>query len=368
MRGFSESWRMPVDRLTTISLFSGCGGSDLGAKRAGADIIFANDISRNSIATYRQYERLLTAPGAHIIEGDVAKVKAFPECDLLMGCYPCQSFTMGGRRDPESDQKSRLFTEFRRCLIQSNAKFFVVENVGGIAWLRRGTFLQEHIDAFQSAGKKYLVNWKLLNAKDFGVPSDRRRVFIVGVRKDIGLFYQFPKNTHGMAGGPLAPWLSHGDAIAHLWPGSPAEYYDRPNDPFPWWYLSRNRKRPWDAPSYTISANWRHVPLHPASPTMYMVESNLADGWKQSWDFTDEYDHVDGHSERPKLEHPRRLTWRECAAIQTFPKDFEPVGSPQSKYKQIGNAVPPKLMEAVVQGITDGSCLQRQPPLDLCPS
>ena len=334
----------------------------MGAKRAGAEIIFANDISRNSIATYRKYDHLLTASGGEIVEGDVAKIKAFPECDLLIGCYPCQSFTMGGRRDPESDQRSLLFTEFRRCLIQSNAKFFVVENVGGFAWLKRGAFLQEHINAFQSAGKEYLVNWKLLNAKDFGVPADRKRVFIVGVRRDISLYYHFPPATYGKTGSSLTPLRSHGDAIVDLWPGSTSEYYHRVIEPFPWWYLSRNRKRSWDAPSYTISANWRHVPLHPASPTMYMIDSNLADGWKQSWGFTKRYDHVDGHSERPRLKNPRRLTWRECAAIQTFPKEFEPVGSLQSKYKQIGNAVPPTLMEAIVRGITDGSSLQPQPP------
>ena len=353
-----------MHRLITISLFSGCGGSDLGAKRAGTDIIFANDISRNSIATYRKYQHLLTVPGGQVIEGDVAHIKTFPECDMLIGCYPCQSFTMGGRRDPESDKRSRLFTEFCRCLIQSNPMFFVVENVGGIAWLNHGKFLREHIDAFRSAGKKYAVSSKLLNAKDFGVPADRKRVFLVGVRRDIGLHYHFPMETHGAESALLEPLLAHGDAIEGLWPGSPTEYYDRADEPFPWWYLSRNRKRPWDAPSYTISANWRHVSLHPASPKMFMVESNLADGWKQTWKFTDEYDHLDGHPERPKLEYPRRLTWRECAAIQTFPKDFEPVGSLQSKYEQIGNAVPPQLMEIIVRGITTGSGLKADPPSD----
>lgn len=351
-----------MDRLTTISLFSGCGGSDLGAKMAGADIIFANDISRNAVATYRKYQHLMTVPGGELVQGDVSRVKAFPDCDLLMGCYPCQSFTMGGRRDPESDRRSLLFREFRRCLIQTNPKFFVVENVGGIAWLRQGTFLRQHIAAFESAGKGYLVSWKLLNAKDFGVPADRKRVFIVGVKKDIALYYHFLPSTHGIPGGSLEQWRSHGDAIAHLWPASSTDYYHRLDEPFPWWYLSRNRKRPWDDPSYTISANWRHVPLHPASPTMHMVKSNLSDGWKQWWEFTEEYDHVNGHFNRPRLEQPRRLTWRECAAIQTFPDNFEPVGSIQSKYKQIGNAVPPLLMEAIVRGISEGSSLRPEPP------
>ncbi len=346
-----------MDRLTTVSLFSGCGGSDLGAKRAGADIVFANDISKNSVATYLKYQHLLTVPGAQVVGGDISQVRSVPECDLMIGCYPCQSFTMGGPRDPESDQSSQLFKEFKRCLIQCNAKFFVVENVGGIAWLRRGAFLREHIEAFESAGRGYVVNWSLLNARDYGVPADRKRIFLVGVRRDLGLSYRFPSKTHGEAEKNLRPWKSHGEAIADLWPGSPEEYYDRNDEPFPWWYMSRNRKRPWDAPSYTISANWRHVPLHPASPTMRMIDSNLADGWKQTWIFAGDYEHLEGHTERPILENPRRLSWRECGALQTFPDGFEPVGSPQSKYKQIGNAVPPRLMEAIVQGITTGTGL-----------
>ena len=348
--------------LTTVSLFSGCGGSDLGAKRAGARIILANDISRNAVATYRDYQNLLTIPGAPVIEGDVSRIKSFPQCDLLIGCYPCQSFTMGGRRNPESDRRSRLFREFRRCLIESKPSFFVVENVGGIAWLKNGVFLQEHLDAFRSAGLEYHVTWKLINARDFGIPADRKRVFIVGVSKDIGLYYHFPPITHGVGDENLIPWRSHGDTIAHLWPASSADYYHRIDEPFAWWYLSRNRKRRWDEPSYTIPANWRHVPLHPASPMMYMVDSNLADGWKQSWSFSEKYDHVVEHDDRPKLEHPRRLSWRECAAIQTFPPDFEPVGSVQSKYSQIGNAVPPMLMEVIVKGITSGQSLRPRLP------
>ena len=356
-------WGWSVDNLTAISLFSGCGGSDLGAKEAGANIILANDISRNAIATYRKYQHLLTTSGAQVIEGDVAHIKSFPKCDLLIGCYPCQSFTMGGRRDPASDERSHLFKQFRRCLIQSDPRFFVVENVGGIAWLKKGAFLKEHIDSFQSAGREYTITWKLLNARDFGVPADRKRVFIVGVRKDVGLYYHFPRATHGQSEESLQPWSSHGDAIESLWPGLPAEFYDRVDEPFSWWYMSRNRKRPWDSPSYTISANWRHIPLHPASPKMCMIDSNLSDGWKQTWVFTNDYDHIDDHPQRPKLEQPRRLTWRECAALQTFPSDFEPVGSLQSKYKQIGNAVPPRLMEVIVRGITEGLCLRATSPM-----
>lgn len=343
--------------LTTISLFSGCGGSDLGARAAGANIVFANDISPHAIETYRKYQRLLADPGVDVKRGDIASIRNFPECDLVLGCYPCQSFTMGGKRDPDSHHKSQLFNEFKRCLELANPRYFIAENVGGMAWLKGGKFLKQHLEAFESAGPGYRVTYKVVNAKEFGVPADRKRVFLVGVRRDQQAKYAFPLPINGPPGGPLPTWASHGDAIRHLQLDAAGEYYDRKKEPFPWWYLSRNRKRPWDSPSYTITGNWRHVSLHPASPIMHMVESNLSDGSKQRWEFTKDYEHVDGHPDRPMLIRPRRLTWRECAVLQTFPPDFEPVGSPASKYRQIGNAVPPLLMESIVRGITNRSGL-----------
>lgn len=348
-----------MSRLVTVSLFSGCGGSDLGAARAGAEIVYAIDKNHDAITTYKAF---VAATGTEVTCSSVAKVKAFPPCELLIGCYPCQSFTMGGPRAPEEDPDSRLFLQFRRCLQSSQPKYFVAENVSGLAWLQNGRFLKEQLWAFSKAGEGYSVSWKVLDAKDYGVPESRKRIFLVGVRRDIGLYYWFPPASHGPQGSGRLPYVSHGDAIASLPPDPRGEYYDREDEPFSWWYMSRNRKRRWEEPSSAIQANWRHVPLHPASPTMRMVESNLKDGFKQRWEFTGRYDHLDGHPGRPKLERPRRLSWRECAAIQTFPPSFEPHGPVISKYRQVGNAVPPLLMEKIVRGIVDSTCLRRERP------
>jgi DNA (cytosine-5)-methyltransferase 1 len=346
-----------LDRLTTVSLFSGCGGSDLGATRAGAQILFVNDVKRDAIETYKKYKHMLAAPGVDIRRCDIRRLCSVPICDLLLGCYPCQSFSMGGHRAPESDPSSGLFRELRRCLVAANPKFFIAENVAGLAWLNGGRHLAAQVKEFEEVGSGYLVTHKLLNAKDYGVPADRKRVFIVGVRKDVGVHYSFPGPTYGLPERGLSTWASHGNAVARLPLNPEGEYYDYAKEPFPWWYLSRNRKRRWEHPSYAIIGNWRHVPLHPASPAMEMVYSNLADGWKQKWVFTTSYDHLDGHPERPALDKPRRLSWRECAVLQTFPPEFEPVGTIESKYWQIGNAVPPLLMEVIVRGITEGTCL-----------
>lgn len=350
-----------MNKLITVSLFSGCAGSDIGAKNAGAEIIFVNDYDADAIATYRSYLNLVAINEAEIKEGDITEIKSLPSCDLLIGCYPCQSFTMGGPRLPDNDPRSKLYEEFKRCLTISNPLFFVTENVPGLAWLNGGSYLKNQLECFCEAGKGYNISLDLVNAKEFGAPQDRKRLFIVGVRKDLDLFYWFPRPTHGLPDSGLLPYVSHGDAISMLPIDAEGEYYDYPAEPFSWWYMSRNRKRRWEEPSYTIQANCRHVPLHPASPIMHMVESNLKDGFKQCWKFKDEYDHLEGHPDRPKLEKPRRLSWRECAAIQTFPPGFEPVGSIASKYRQIGNATPPLLMEVIVRGIVNGETFQLEP-------
>lgn len=336
--------------MKTVSLFSGCGGSDLGAKRAGADVVFATDISWNAVLTYEKHRELLASPDCIVKRGDVGKLAHLPPCDLLMGCYPCQSFSMGGRRSPDSDRRTNLYLEFVRCLALTNSRFAVVENVAGLAWLDGGQHLRRHLEAIATAGRGYMVTYAVLDAEDFGVPARRRRLFLVAVRRDLGAYFHFPLPTHGPNSEHQTPWMPHGDAIADLPEDPKGEYYSRKEESFSWWYMSRNRKRPWDTPSYTILGNWRHTPLHPASPTMRKVASDLANGSKQTWEFTREYDHLDVEG-RPAFETPRRLSWREAARLQTLPDKLEPVGSVAAKFVQIGNAVPPRLMQSIVTGI-----------------
>jgi DNA (cytosine-5)-methyltransferase 1 len=338
--------------MKTISLFSGCGGMDIGAEAAGADVVFANDSAPDAARTYRMY-----FSDGEFVEAPVSSIRAFPQADLVIGGYPCQSFSMGGVRRPGADERTQLYLEFARCLDQVSPMFFVAENVSGLKKLRNGRFLEEQLKVFSSTGSHgYSVAWKVIHAEDYGIPQRRKRVVIIGIRRDLGLHYWFPPETHAKPGlaerRGLMPWASHGDVIAGmpLWPEN--EFYERPHDPeghWAWYYMSRNRKARWDGPSFTIVANWRHVTLHPASPVMKLTWSNLADGWKQRWDFSNEYEHVEGHPERPVLDEPRRLSWRECARIQTFPEGFEPSGTVMSKFEQIGNAVPPELAKTLLR-------------------
>jgi DNA (cytosine-5)-methyltransferase 1 len=345
---------------------------DLGAERAGAEIVFANDNMREAASTYTRHW-----PEVEFVEGDVRDISNFPDAELVVGGYPCQSFTLGGHRDPAKDARTQLYVHFARCLDQVEPLFFVAENVKGLKSLERGKWLDQQLDLFSKAGRHgYNLNWALINAADYGVPQLRKRVLIVGVRKDAGCHYWFPAPTHAKSKVAhrlgLKPHESHGDAIAGLplWPIG--EFYERPHDPeghWAWYYMSRNRKANWDAPSYTILANFRHIPLHPASCTMTLTWSNLADGWKQRWDFSGEFEHIIDHPERPTLDEPRRLSWREAALIQSFPAGFEVLADEtkakalEKKFEQIGNAVPPQLAEAILAPLISGEALAKVPQL-----
>lgn len=348
------------ENIRVLSLFSGCGGLDFGIEAAGGNVIYANDIFADACKTLEKY-----FPNTDVNHGDIADIKSFPNADIVVGGYPCQSFSMAGNRDPSKDERTSLYKQFLRVIQLVKPKYFVAENVSGLKQLGAGSFLQKQETAYRKEG--YSVSHHLLNAKDYGVPQSRKRLFIVGVRKDLNQSFEFPKATHGKPTskhGILKPYVSHGEAIKDLplWPSG--EFYERPHDPeghFSWYYMSRNRKAKWDDPAYTVVANWRHITLHPASPVMKLTWSNLADGWKQRWDFSEEYEHLTTDATRPQLAEPRRLSWRECARIQTFHHDFEPVGDTESKFAQVGNAVPPLLAEVIFKHLFSGEGLSSSP-------
>lgn len=346
------------NEIRVVSLFSGCGGMDFGIESAGGHVVYANDIIPDACKTLGRYFL-----NTDIFQGDIATVNAFPNADVVVGGYPCQSFSLGGNRDPEKDERTSLYKQFLRVVDSVKPKYFLAENVSGLKGLNNGKFLNEQIEAYGKAG--YAVFYQLLNAKDFGVPQARKRLIIVGIRNDLNQEFIFPQPTHGKItkknNNLLLPYASHGDAIKDLdlWPEG--EFYERPHDPegnFSWYYMSRNRKANWAGPAYTVVANWRHITLHPSSPKMTLTWSNLADGFKQRWDFSDGYEHLEADASLPILEKARRLSWRECARIQTFPKNFEPFGDVEKKFTQIGNAVPPKLAEVIFKHIFSGAGLR----------
>ena len=348
--------------MRAISLFAGCGGADIALKKLGVDVVYANDVMSEACDTLRSFN-----PHTEVVHGDIRELDKFPDVDLVVGGYPCQSFSLAGNRKPSNDPRTFLYLEFARVVDQVKPKFFIAENVSGLKGIDGGAWFQQQIELFEGLADGYHVTYSLADAKNFGVPQSRKRVFIVGVRADLGMQYRFPEPTHGSLKerrkNPfLLPFTSHGEAIKHIPLDAPGEFYERPHDEtghMSWYYMSRNRKAKWLEPAFCVVANFRHITLHPASNTMELIWSNLADGFKQKWDFTDDYEHLLHDPTLPTLEVPRRLSWRECAAIQTFPENFEPSGNLQKKFEQIGNAIPPQLLEKIASGLISGLGLEK---------
>lgn len=311
--------------MKAVSLFTGCGGSDAGLVAAGFEVVMANDI-----LPYARDVYLANHPATDYLVKDVGQIEHFPAADLLAGCYPCQGFSQGGLRDPEH-KYNKLYEKFRDALVKIRPKAFIVENVSGMVRKNFRHLLEDQFKVFTEAG--YTVKADILNAADFGVAQERKRIIIVGIRNDLGVEYSFPKATHGE--GLLHPKKTIRDAINDLpdWPEG--EFYARD---FHWYYLSRDRRNDWNETSRTIVANPRHMPLHPLSPKMVKVEHNV-------WKFE-----TDGRA--------RRFSYREAARLQGFSQDFHfpdsEHGSLDMKYKVAGNAVPPPLFEAVVNAFPKG--------------
>ncbi|WP_082132449.1 DNA (cytosine-5-)-methyltransferase [Luteimonas sp. FCS-9] len=302
---------------TAISLFTGCGGSDAGLAQAGFSVLMANDV-----LPYARDVYLANHADTDYRLGDVAEIKSFPSADLLVGCYPCQGFSQGGVREP-SRKINRLYLEFARALRTVKPKAFIVENVAGMVRANFRHLLKNQLAAFRRAG--YRVSCEVLNSADFGVAQERRRIFIVGIRKDLDAVYKFPSPTHGIDA--PRPFCTIREAIGDMphWPEG--EFYARS---FHWYYMSRDRRRGWDDLSKTIVANPRHMPLHPLSPAMIKLEHNV-------WKFVDDAP-------------ARRFSYREAARLQGFCDvefpDTKP-GTLDMRYTVIGNAVPPPLFAAV---------------------
>jgi DNA (cytosine-5)-methyltransferase 1 len=316
---------MPSDpkrtrRPSAVSLFSGCGGSDLALTQCGFRVKWANDMWPLACRAYED-----NIEDGNMKEGSIRDFNTFPDAQLLVGCYPCQGYSQGGRR--ESDEPiNYLYQEFDRALRYILPRAFVVENVNGMTYEHNKVLLSNQVARYRLAG--YRVTWQVLDAKDYGVPQTRRRVFIVGIRSDFEQRYSFPDPTHGP--GRDKPYRTQRDAIGNL-PAWPEGKFC--TEPLHWYYMSRNRRHEWDEPAPCIVGHWRAVPLHPDTPPLRKVGK---DWWTLS----------------EKKKPVRRLSYVECARLQGFPADWKwKQGRPRDRFQMIGNAVPPPLFRAVVRAL-----------------
>lgn len=320
--------------MNIISLFSGAGGMDLGFKNAGFNIIWANEYDNTIWETYKKNHSTL------LDVRDIRKIPSseIPECDGIIGGPPCQSWSEAGALRGIDDSRGKLFYEFIRILNDKKPKFFVAENVSGMLADMHKEAVQNIIHHFEKAG--YNMNINLLNASDYGIPQDRKRVFYIGFRKDLKINFEWPKTISNKMTLKDAIWDLKDSAIKALDKnksnGNSCEIsnHEYMNGGFSTIYMSRNRVRSWEEQSFTIQAGGRHAPIHPQAPKMLFVEQN-----KRIF--------VPG-----KEELYRRLSVRECARIQTFPDDFNfYYNDIADGYKMIGNAVPVNLAYEVAREI-----------------
>ncbi len=355
-----QEFKYKTNKFNVVSLFCGAGGLDLGLELAGLEVavgtdkameafkdkekydslrhesvfhhVYSNDIFKEALETYQK-----NFPNhVYIHRKDIRKIKSFPKGNIVLGGFPCPGFSEAGPRLVD-DKRNFLYIHFIRCLVQTQPEVFIAENVKGMLTLGKGEVFKQIVEDFAAAG--YRVYHKLVNARDYGVPQIRERVFLVGIRNDIDYKYEFPKETHGIGKG-LLPFVTLKEAIGDL-RDNPGKYYKGSYSTI---YMSRNRKKRWDEQSFTIQASGRQAPIHPDGLPMKKIDTN-------KWIFPD------------GEENNRRLSVKEIQRIQTFPDWYQFSDGNNMKisengrldkiYKQIGNAVPVLLARAISKPIAE---------------
>jgi DNA (cytosine-5)-methyltransferase 1 len=297
--------------FTVVSLFSGCGGMDLGFlgnfdflgkhyDKTRFDIIWANEINSTACETYRMNI------GNHIIEGDINNImNTLPKyADVVIGGFPCQDISINGKMLGINGKRSSLYTAIVEAVKRIQPKVFVAENVGGLLLKQNEASLNKILKDFNGLG--YNIHHELYRASEYGVPQTRERVFIVGTRKDIPKFVP-PKLANNRP-------VTAKEAIGDL------ETLDIDKKFSHFWSLANvsgeqgNRRLIADRPGYTIRAECHgNIQFH------YSL--------------------------------PRRISMREAARIQSFPDNFRFPAKLRETERQIGNAVPPVLAWYVAKAV-----------------
>lgn len=322
--------------MRVISLFSGAGGLDLGFEKAGFDIVVANEFDKTIWATYEKNHT------AKLIKGDIRDIRTcdLPECDGIIGGPPCQSWSEAGRLRGIEDPRGQLFYEYIRILKDKKPKFFLAENVKGMMAKRHNDAVENIVEQFENAG--YHIFIKLLNAADYGVAQDRKRVFYIGFRKDLQIDFQFPNSVQERKclkdvifdlRDSAIPGMDKNKTNGAMCKVQNHEYFTGAYSTI---FMSRNRVRSWDEPAFTVQASGRQCQLHPQAPKMVKYGEN-------------DYRFAEGQESLY-----RRLSIREVARVQGFPDDFEFIyNSLNDGYKMIGNAVPIQLSYILAKQIKE---------------
>ncbi len=323
--------------MKIISFFSGAGGLDKGFEKAGMEVVWANEFDKKIHETYR-YNFPHTELDTRSIEQ--IEAKDLPKCDGIIGGPPCQSWSIAGALRGINDERGQLFIKYLNLIEAKKPKFFLAENVPGMLMKRNRDASNNIYESFQKIGYKVCI-WEV-NAHDYGVPQSRKRVFCIGYLKDYGKKFRAPNKIKPRLVLKDVIWDLRKNAVKAKDKNRTNTNTNFPNHEYMFGdfssiYMSRNRVRSWDEPSFTIQAGGRHAPCHPQAPKMEFIGK-------------DEFRFAKSVDENLY----RRLSIRECARIQTFPDDYIfKYESLLDGYKMVGNAVPVELAYIIGQRILD---------------
>lgn len=329
-----------LKRPTVLSMFSGCGGMDLGFIKSGYDVVWANDIDEDACETYQHNI-------GDIIQGDIAEldIPDIKDLDVLAAGFPCQPFSNAGSRKGTSDPRGMLYQQTFKFIEKLNPKAVVFENVRGIlsTKTKNGKLIDEIVSTLENE-HGYHVSYRLMNFSHFGIPQNRIRVIIIAVKNKNYIDHVFPEVTHQVD-------LTIKNTLKGINNKLPNQEELMRLNPQALHYGSMIPE----------GGSWKSLP--------YEV---LPDRWKKIRDDMARYHYpnffrryarneIQGtitaafKPENAGVWHPtksRIYSVREIARFQTFPDNFRFQGrSIKSKYQQIGNAVPPRMAEQLAEQI-----------------
>lgn len=324
--------------MKILSLFSGCGGLDLGFEKAGFEIPVANEFDPTIWETFK-----VNHPKTQLLECDIKNIKEedLPkDIDGIIGGPPCQSWSEAGAMRGINDSRGQLFFEYIRLLKILKPKFFLAENVSGMLSKKHKEAVDNFIKLFKDCG--YDVSLTLVNAKDYGVAEERKRVFYIGFRNDLKIDFKFPEGSTKDDNKKITLREILWDLKDSAVPAEDKNYHNpkavNNNEYFVGAYspmfMSRNRVKSWDEQAFTVQASGRQCQIHPQAPKMIKVGLN-----KCEFESGKEYLY-------------RRMSIREVARIQGFPDNFKFIyNKVDNAYKMIGNAVPVNLAYEIALAI-----------------
>ena len=324
--------------MKILSLFSGCGGLDLGFEKAGFEIPVANEFDPTIWETFK-----VNHPKTQLLECDIKNIKEedLPkDIDGIIGGPPCQSWSEAGAMRGINDSRGQLFFEYIRLLKILKPKFFLAENVSGMLSKKHKEAVDNFIKLFKDCG--YNVSLTLVNAKDYGVAEDRKRVFYIGFRNDLKIDFKFPEGSTKDDNKKITLREILWDLKDSAVPAEDKNYHNpkavNNNEYFVGAYspmfMSRNRVKSWDEQAFTVQASGRQCQIHPQAPKMIKVGLNRCE------------------FESGKEYLYRRMSIREVARIQGFPDNFKFIyNKVDNAYKMIGNAVPVNLAYEIALAI-----------------